>query len=84
MNPLGNALPVQNSVLQGIAQTVRFAQSFKSPELFMQELQRQNPQMAQYLMQISQTIKNPNLAAQQMLAQQGISMQQLQAALNQY
>ena len=79
MNPLGNSRPITpvNPMLQGIAETIRFAQTFQSPEAFMQELQRQNPQMAQQLMHLSQTVKNPMQTAQQMLAQQGITPQQL-------
>ena len=86
MNPLGNNTPASipvNPMLQSIAQTVRFAQTFKSPQAFMQELQRQNPQMAQQIMQLSQTVGNPMLAAQQMLAQQGITPEQLSAILRQ-
>ena len=82
MNPLGNNLQGINSALQNIAETIRFAQSFQSPGMFLQELQRQNPQMAQYLMQLAQMLKNPSAAAQQMLAQQGITPEQLNAAIN--
>ena len=81
MNPLGNGLPAVNPALQSIAETIRFAQSFRSPEAFMQELQRQNPHMAQYLMQLAQTVRNPSAVAQQALAQQGITPEQLQAAI---
>ena len=49
----------------------------------MQELQRQNPQMAQQLAHLAQTVRNPSAAAQQMLAQQGITIVQLQAVLGQ-
>jgi hypothetical protein len=83
MNPLGSRKPTINPMIQNIADTLRFARSFQSPEAFMQELQRQNPQMAQQLAYLAQTVKNPSQAAQQMLAQQGISFEQLQAALNQ-
>lgn len=85
MNPLGNNKinsPV-NPILQSIAETIRFAQTFQSPEAFMQELQKQNPQMAQQIMQLSQTVKNPMQTAQQMLAQQGITPQHLSAMLAQ-
>lgn len=84
MNPLGNNIPAaipMNPMLQNIAETVRFAQTFQSPQEFMQELHRQNPQMAQHIMQLSQTVRNPMLAAQQMMAQQGITPEQLNAAL---
>lgn len=83
MNPLGSGIPSVNPMVQNIANTLRFAQSFKSPEAFMQELQRQNPQMAQHLMYLAQTVRNPSQAAQQMLAQQGITPEQLRAALGQ-
>lgn len=83
MNPLGNASYPINPALQNIAETIRFAQSFRSPEAFIQELRKQNPQMAQQLAHISQMIKNPSQAAQQMLAQQGITMEQLAAVLGQ-
>lgn len=84
MNPLGNSVPTaipMNPMLQNIAETVRFAQTFQSPQAFMQELHRQNPQMAQHIMQLSQTVRNPMIAAQQMMAQQGITPEQLNAAL---
>jgi hypothetical protein len=83
MNPLGNRVPAMNPALQNIAETIRFAQTFKNPDAFIAELQRNNPEMAQYLMQLAHTIKNPSAAAEQMQAQQGITMQQLQAVLNQ-
>ena len=85
MNPLGNnkATAPVNPMLQNIAETLRFAQTFKSPQAFMQELQRQNPQMAQQLMQLSQTLQNPLQTAQQMMAQQGITPQQLSSVLGQ-
>lgn len=86
MNPLGNNIPSMapvNPMLQNIADTINFAKSFKSPQAFMQELQRQNPQMAQQLIQLSQTVNNPMMAAQQMLAQQGITPKQLSAVLGQ-
>lgn len=86
MNPLGNSIPALmpiNPMLQNIAEMVKFAQTFQSPQAFMQELQRQNPQMAQQIMQLSQTVQNPMLAAQQMLAQQGITPEQLSTVLNQ-
>ena len=86
MNPLGTNTVImnspQNSVLTGLSETIKFAQSFRSPQAFMQELQRQNPQMYQQLIQLSQQIHNPMQAATQMLAQQGISPQHLASLLN--
>lgn len=81
MNPLGNAIVQQNPMLQNLAETIRFARSFQSPQAFMQEMQRQNPQMYQYMAQLSQTMQNPSAVAQQMMAQQGISPEQLNSLL---
>lgn len=81
MNPLGNATAQQNPLLQNLAETIRFARSFQSPQAFMQELQRQNPQMYQNMIHLSQTLQNPSSVAQQMLFQQGISPQQLNSLL---
>ena len=75
MNPLGN-VPM-NPALQGIAETIRFARSFGSPQAFMQELQRQNPQMANSLMQLASQVRNPAAYAQQMMLQNGINPQEL-------
>lgn len=77
MNPLGNMIAPVNPIAHNIAETLRFARSFQSPDAFMQELQRQNPQMAQQLAHLAQTMKNPMQVAQQMLAQQGITPQQI-------
>lgn len=85
MNPLGNNIPFAapvNPALVNLAETIRFAQTFQSPQAFMQELQRNNPQMAQQIIQLSQTVRNPMLAAQQIMAQQGITPEQLSAVLN--
>lgn len=81
MNPLGNAIPAVNPMLQNLAETIRFAKTFQSPSAFMSEMQKHNPQMVQYLSQLSQMLKNPSLAAQQILAQQGITPDQIQGLL---
>ena len=83
MNPLGNMTTPANPMLQHIAETIRFAQTFRSPEAFMQELRKQNPEMAQRIAHLSQSLQNPSLTAQQMLAQQGITPQQFQALIAQ-
>ena len=83
MNPLGTGKPTVNPMLQNLANTLRYAQSFQSPDAFMQYLHRENPQMAQYLMYLAQTLKNPSQTALQALAQQGITPEQLQAAMGQ-
>ena len=81
MNPLGNATPAVNPMLQNLVDTIRFAKTFQSPAAFMSEMQKHNPQMVQYLSQLSQTLRNPSLAAQQILAQQGITPDQIQGLL---
>lgn len=81
MNPLGSAIVQQNPMIQNLAETIRFARSFQSPQAFMQEMQRQNPQMYQYMVQLSQTMQNPSAVAQQMMTQQGISPEQLNSLL---
>lgn len=81
MNPLGNFNMVPNPALKNLAETIKFAKSFGSPQAFLQELQRQNPQMAQYLSQLSSTINNPVMTAYQMLAQQGLSLDQLNSLI---
>ena len=77
MNPLGDMISPVNPIAQNIVETLRFARSFQSPEAFMQELQQQNPQMAQQLAHLARTMQNPMQVAQQMLAQQGITPQQI-------
>ena len=87
MNPLGNGtgksnLP-SNPALQNIADLLRFAKSFNSPAAFMQHIQKNNPEMARQLMQVAQTVKNPSAVAQQLMAQQGITPDQIQSILGQ-
>lgn len=87
MNPLGskqnfNKAPV-NVVINNLAETINFAKSFRSPEDFMFELHRQNPQEAHRIMQLSKTLKNPMQAAIQVLSEHGIAPEQIQALLGQ-
>lgn len=87
MNPLGNntpkAAPAVNPALQNLADLLRFAKSFNSPAAFLQHIQRTNPEMTNRLMQVSQTVKNPSAMAQQLMAQQGITPEQIQSILGQ-
>lgn len=88
MNPLGNGtgksnLP-SNPALQNLAETLQFARSFQSPAAFMQHVQRTNPAMARQLLYLSQTVKNPSAMAQQLMAQQGITPEQIQSILGQF
>lgn len=87
MNPLGSgtnttAVPL-NPTLQNLAETLRFAKSFRNPSAFIQYVQKNNPEMARQLVQVAQTIKNPSAVAQQLMAQQGITPDQIQAILGQ-
>ena len=87
MNPLGNntpkAAPAVNPALQNLADLLRFAKSFNSPATFMQHIQKNNPEMARQLMQVAQTVKNPSAVAQQLMAQQGITPDQIRSILGQ-
>ena len=85
MNPLGNmpqrSTPPQNQALQSLADIIDFAQTFKSPDAFMQAMKRENPNMYQYLVQLNQQIKNPMQTASQMLMQNGITPEQFNALM---
>jgi hypothetical protein len=80
MNPLGTnseSVNLANPAIQGIAETLQLARSFQSPQAFIQELQKQNPEMAHYLMTLARTIQNPLATAHQLLAQRGITPHQI-------
>lgn len=69
--------------MQQLAKNINYARQFQSPEAFMQALQRENPQYAQYLMDLSCNISNPMQYAMQRLNEQGINPQQFMQMLNQ-
>ena len=79
MNPLsvGSPVPQVNPMAQGIANMLSSLKRFSSPQVFLGTLQRENPQLYQYIQQISQSIADPNQVAMQMLSQRGISPQQI-------
>lgn len=81
MNPLGNA-PI-NPIFTNISETLRFAKTYQSPQSFMQEMQKNNPQMFNYINYLAQTIQNPTATAMQMLSQYGISPEQFNALIGQ-
>ena len=87
MNPLGNntaKTPIAaNPALQNLSEILRFAKSFKSPAAFMQHIQKSNPELAKQLMQVAHSVKNPSAVAQQLMAQQGITPEQIQSILGQ-
>ena len=64
-----------NPKMQELANLINYAKTFETPQAFMQELQRQNPQMANYMMELSRNIKNPMQVAIQRLSEQGIDPQ---------
>ena len=89
MNPLNsnNLQPAQrlledNTAMSNLAETIRFARSFSSPQAFMQELQRQNPQGARQLQMLAQTLQNPMRYAMQQLSNHGINPQELFRLVN--
>ena len=73
----------QNAMLQSLASSINYARSFQSPQAYMRALQRENPQAAEYLLNLSRTISNPYQYAMQCLSEQGISPQAFIQMLNQ-
>ena len=74
---------MNNNVMQELANMINYARSFQSPQAFMNALQRQNPQAAQQLIELSKNISNPYAYAMQRLQEQGISPQAFLQMLNQ-
>lgn len=74
---------MNNNVMQELANMINYARSFQSPQAFMNALQRQNPQAAQQLIELSRNISNPYAYAMQRLQEQGISPQAFLQMLNQ-
>ena len=83
-NPLFNNLSQMqvNPMLQNLANILQEAKRYQSPQAYLQSLEKDNPQGYQYLMALSQQIKNPMGAAIEALNKQGISPQQLMELLN--
>lgn len=84
MNPLsiGSPVPQVNPMAQGIANMLNSLKRFSSPQAFMATLQKENPQLYGLMQQISQSVSDPSQAAMQMLAQQGITPQQIMSLMN--
>lgn len=74
---------MNNNVMQELANMINYARTFQSPQAFMNALQRQNPQAAQQLIELSRNISNPYAYAMQRLQEQGISPQAFLQMLNQ-
>jgi hypothetical protein len=74
---------MNNNVMQELANMINYARRFQSPQAFMNALQRQNPQAAQQLIELSKNISNPYAYAMQRLQEQGISPQAFLQMLNQ-
>ena len=87
MNPLGNgrpSLPRQlNPMTAQVAEAINFARTFSSPEEYLQNLQRNNPQMFQKIMEMQKTVQDPTAYANKVLAERGIDMSQLAGLLQQ-
>jgi hypothetical protein len=83
-NPLFNNFSQMqvNPMLQNLANILQEAKRYQSPQAYLQSLEKDNPQGYQYLMALSQQIKNPMGAAIEALNKQGISPQQLMELLN--
>jgi hypothetical protein len=76
MNPLGNGgagkQPPMNPMEAQIAEAIRFAQTFSSPEEYMKQLQQNNPQMFQKIIQMQRSVQDPASYANRILAERGI------------
>lgn len=79
MNPLGNGRPNSmpqhpsiNPMEAQIADAIRFAQTFSSPEEYMRQLQQNNPQMFQKIIEMQRSVQDPASYANRILAERGI------------
>lgn len=71
-----------NPALQNLAETIKFAKTFSSPQAYLAELKKQNPAGYQMLENLSKQLQNPLQSGINMLNEQGINPQQLQMLLN--
>ena len=71
-----------NPMLQNLAETIKFAKTFSSPQAYMEELKKQNPNGYKMLEDIARQMQNPLQSGMDMLTKQGITPQQLQMLLN--
>ena len=86
MNPLGNGRPQQpqmNPMTAQVANAIQFARSFSSPEEYMQNLQKNNPQMYQKIVEMQKTVQDPVAYANRILAERGINPAQIADMLRQ-
>jgi hypothetical protein len=88
MNPLFNNQVQgfennQNQIMQNLSNNLQELKKYKSPQDFLQALQRENPQGYQYLINLSQTLRDPVGTAMQELNKRGINFNQIINMLNQ-
>lgn len=87
MNPLGNGKstqhPPMNPMTAQIANAIQFARTFSSPEEYMRNLQKNNPQMYQKIVEMQKTVQDPVGYANRVLAEQGINPAQIAGMLQQ-
>lgn len=84
MNPLGNGKqPSMNPMTAQIANAIQFARTFSSPEEYMKNLQKNNPQMYQKIIEMQRTVQDPVAYANRVLAERGINPAQVAEMLQQ-
>ena len=81
--PAPNPQNSQNQILQNLSANLQQLKKYQSPQAFLQALQQENPQGYQYLMSLSQTLRDPMGTAMQELNRRGINPQEIIAMLNQ-
>ena len=83
-NPLFNgnkSTSPTNDIKQRLANDLAYLKRFRSPQDFWDTLQRENPQLANYLINLSQTMQNPMGTAIQALNQKGINMEEIMSMI---
>lgn len=77
----GGGMPNNNAIMQNIANDLNYLRRFQSPAQFWATLERENPQAAQKLRMLEQTMRNPMQVAMQELNSRGIDLNQIMAML---
>lgn len=70
-----------NDIKQRLASDLAYLKRFRSPQEFWDTLQRENPQLANYLISLSQTMQNPMGMAMQALNEKGINLQEVMSMI---
>lgn len=78
---LGNGTPNNNALMQSIANDLNYLRRFQNPAQFWAALEKENPQAAQTLRKLQQTMQNPMQVAMQELNSRGIDINQIMAML---